>query len=108
MYLQLCSSSFHHKIVHSRCNLNICFSHLINAKYEIRKGFDSANYRKVLLDSINWTKLFDQTDINAQGSVPTETRLIVFLHYVPIKYITVIDDKDPVWMNENIKSKIKR
>ena len=49
----------------------------------------------------NWVKLFDQTDINALGSVPTETRLNVFWHYVPIKYITVNNDKDPVWMNEN-------
>ena len=30
----------------------------------------------------------------------------VFRNYVPNKYVT-IDDKDPVWMNENIKSKIK-
>ena len=30
----------------------------------------------------------------------------VFRNYVPNKYIT-IDDKDPVWMNEIIKSKIK-
>ena len=32
--------------------------------------------------------------------------LNVFINYVPNKYIT-IDDKDPVWMNETIKSKIK-
>ena len=30
----------------------------------------------------------------------------VFRNFVPNKYITC-DDKDPVWMNENIKSKIK-
>ena len=30
----------------------------------------------------------------------------VFRNYVPNKYITV-GDKDPVWMDENIKSKIK-
>ena len=35
-----------------------------------------------------------------------ETILNVFQNYVPNKYIT-IDDKDPVWMNEIIKSKIK-
>ena len=35
-----------------------------------------------------------------------ETILNVFPNYVPNKYIT-IDDKDPVWMNEIIKSKIK-
>ena len=31
---------------------------------------------------------------------------IVFRNYVPNKYIT-IDDKDPVWMNETVKLKIK-
>ena len=30
----------------------------------------------------------------------------MFRNYVPNKYIT-IDDKDPVWMNKNIKTKIK-
>ena len=35
-----------------------------------------------------------------------ETILNIFRNYVPNKYITN-DDKDPVWMNEIIKSKIK-
>ena len=35
-----------------------------------------------------------------------EAILNVIRNYVPNKYIT-IDDKDPVWMNEIIKSKIK-
>ena len=35
-----------------------------------------------------------------------ETMLNVFRNYVPNKHIT-IDDKDPVWMSETIKSKIK-
>ena len=34
------------------------------------------------------------------------TILNVFRNYVPSKYTTV-DEKDLVWMNENIKSKIK-
>ena len=34
------------------------------------------------------------------------TILNVFRNYVPNKYIT-IDDKDPVWMSDTIKSKIK-
>ena len=38
--------------------------------------------------------------------VLNETILNVFRNYVPNKYTTV-DDKDPVWMNETIKSKIK-
>ena len=35
-----------------------------------------------------------------------ETILSVFRNYVPSKYIT-IDDKDPVWMNQTIKSKME-
>ena len=31
---------------------------------------------------------------------------LTFQKYVPNKYITV-DDTDPVWMNETIKSKMK-
>ena len=30
----------------------------------------------------------------------------IFHNYIPDKYI-IIDDKDPAWMNEIIKSKIK-
>ena len=39
--------------------------------------------------------------LTGRGSI-----LNVFRNYVPNKYITA-DDKDPVWMNEIIKSKMK-
>ena len=55
---------------------------------------------------VNWERLFDQLEINAQVAAFIETTLNVFQNYVPNKYITV-DNKDPVWMNENIKTKIK-
>ena len=35
-----------------------------------------------------------------------ETILNTFRNFVPNKYMT-IDDKDPVWMNETIRSKMK-
>ena len=54
----------------------------------------------------NWERLFDQLEINAQVAAFIETILNVFQNYVPNKYIT-IDNKDPVWMNKNIKTKIK-
>ena len=53
-----------------------------------------------------WKRLFDQKVINAQVAAFNETILNVFRNYVPNKYIT-IDDKNSVWMNENIKTKIK-
>ena len=55
---------------------------------------------------MNWERLFDQKDINAQVVALNKTILNIFRNYVPNKYIA-IDDKDPVWMNETIKSKIK-
>ena len=55
---------------------------------------------------INWEKLFSHKNINAQVTVFDETILNIFRNYVPNKYITC-DDKDLVWMNEKIKSKIK-
>ena len=58
------------------------------------------------LDSVNWERLFHGKNINAQVLALNETILNIFQNYVPNKYIT-IDDKDPVWMNEIIKSKIK-
>ena len=43
--------------------------------------------------------------MNVQVVAFNKTLLNVFRNYVPKKYITV-DDKDHVWMNETIKSKI--
>ena len=55
---------------------------------------------------VNWERLFDKKDLNAQVIALNETILNVFRNYVPNKYITV-DDKDPGWMNKIIKSKMK-
>ena len=57
-------------------------------------------------DLVNWERLLDQKDNNTQLAAFKETILNVFRNYVPNKYITA-DDKDPVWINETIKSKIE-
>ena len=95
----------HHQIVHSSFNLSISYPPPYQRLVWDYKKADSKNIRKAL-DSVNWERLFDQLDINAQVAAFNETILNVFRNYVPNKYIT-IDDKDPVWMNENIKTKIK-
>ena len=71
---------------------------------ELQKA-DSKDIQKAL-DSVNWERLFDRKDINAQVTAFNENILNIFLNYIPNKYIT-IDDKDPVWVNETIKSTIK-
>ena len=55
---------------------------------------------------VNWERLFNKKDFDAQVAVFTETILNAFRNYMSNKYIT-IDDKDPMWMNETIKIKIK-
>ena len=66
------------------------------------KKADTSNIRKAL-DLIN---LFSHKNINAQETVFNETILNIISNYIPNKHITC-DDKDPVWMNEKIKSKMK-
>ena len=95
----------HHHIIHSSFNLNSSYPPTIQRLIWDYKKADSKNIPKAL-DSVNWERLFDQKHINAQVAALNETILNVFRNYVPNKYIT-IDDKDPVWMNETIKSKIK-
>ena len=51
-------------------------------------------------------RLFSNKDINTQVSILNEAILNIFSDSVPSKYIT-IDDKDPIWMNETVKLKIK-
>ena len=84
----------HHQTVHSSFNLNISYPPQYQRLVWDYKKADSKNIRKSLY-SVNWERLFDQKDINAQVTAFNETILNVFRNYVPNKYIT-IDDKDPV------------
>ena len=95
----------HHHIVHSRFNLNIYYPPPYQRLIWDYKKADSTKIRKAL-DTVNWERLFDKKDINALVIALNEAILNVFQNYVPEKYIT-IEDEDPVWMNEIIKSKMK-
>ena len=95
----------HHQITRSNFNLNIYYPPPYQRLIWGYKKADANIIRKAL-DSVNWERLFDGKNINAQVISLNETILNIFQNYVPNKYIT-IDDKDPVWMNEIIKSKIK-
>ena len=95
----------HHHIFYSRFNLNIYYPPPYQRFIWDYKKTDSTKITKAL-DTVNWERLFDKKDLNAQVIALNETILNVFRNYVPNKYITV-DDKDPVWMNEIIKSKMK-
>ena len=91
----------HHHIVHSRFNPNIYYLPPYQRLIWDYKKADLTKIRKSL-DTVNWERLFDKKDLNAQVITLNENILNVFRNYVPNKYIT-----DPVWMNEIIKSKMK-
>ena len=67
----------HHQTVHTKLNLNISYlppyQHLI---WDYKKA-DSEKIRKAL-DSVNWERLFNKKDIDAQAAVFNETTLNVF------------------------------
>ena len=61
---------------------------------------------KNALQLVNWDRLLDNKNVNSQGLLLNVIVLNIFRNFVSNKYITC-DDKDSIWMNENIKSKIK-
>ena len=95
----------HHKSVHTSFNLDIYYPPPYQRLIWDYKKTYSTNIRKVL-DSVYWERFFDKKDLNSQVVTLIEIILNVFRNYVPNKYIT-IDDKDPVWINEIIKSKME-
>ena len=95
----------HHQILCSIFNLNIYYPPTYKRLVWDYKKANSTTIRKAL-DLVNWQSLFNGKDSNVQVTSFNDTILNVFKIYVPNKYIT-IDDRDPVWMNDTIKPKIK-
>ena len=82
----------HHQTIHSSFNLNISYLRPYQRLLWDYREADSKNIQKTI-DSVNWERLFDEKDINAQVVALNETILNIFRNYVPNKYIS-IDDKD--------------
>ena len=53
---------------------------------------------------MNWDRLIDNEFVDSQVLILNEILLNILRNFVLNKYF-IFDDKDPVWMNENIKSK---
>ena len=69
------------------------------------KKVDVSNIQKAL-QLVNWDKLLDSKKVDSQVFLLNDIILNIFRNFVPNEYVTC-DDKDPMWMNETIKSKIK-
>ena len=94
----------HHKIIHRKIDLKIIHSpphtRLVwdfkRANISIRKAIKIADWRFMFLNK----------NVHKQVSIFNNTLMNIFTNCIPNTYIT-IDDRDPPWMNETIKNKIK-
>ena len=55
---------------------------------------------------IDWNKLFSNANIEKQVNILNDTLFNIFSNFVRSKVIT-INDRDPPWINEEIKCEIK-
>ena len=61
---------------------------------------------KKSLNSVDWDFVFSNKNVHQQAQHLNKVLMNVFTNYIPNKFIT-IDDKDPPWMNDEIRNKIK-
>ena len=61
---------------------------------------------KKSLNSVDWDFVFSNKNVHQQAQYLNKVLMNVFTNYIPNKLIT-IDDKDPPWMNDEIRNKIK-
>ena len=95
----------HHQIIHCKINLQVEYPpphqrHVWNYAKTNKDAILSA------LQNVDWHRLFAKKTVHQQVNLLNDIILNVFTNFVPNKVITC-DDRDPVWINDNIKNKIK-
>ena len=63
------------------------------------------DYKKA--NVVDWDFVFSNKNVHQQAEYLNNVLMNVFTNFIPNKLIT-IDDKDPPWMNDVIKNKIKK
>ena len=86
----------HHQITYCKLNLKI------NCDYKKVNNV----CMKEALRTVNWDALFHFKNVHEQVNVFNDVVINIFSNFVPNKIIET-DDRDPFWMNDFIKNKIK-
>ena len=58
------------------------------------------------IELANWETLLHNKTIHKHVSIFNEILINIFSNFIPNKYITS-DDRDPPWMNDFVKTKIR-
>ena len=95
----------HHQIIHCKINLQVEYPppyqrHVWN--------YAKANKDAILsaLQNVDWHRLCAKKTVHQQVNLLNDIILNIFTNFVPNTVITC-DNRDPPWINDNIKNKIK-
>ena len=97
--------SCHHQITYAKFNLQIIYP----APYQrLVWDYENANASSIqrALNMIDWNKLLSNANAENQVNILNDTLFNIFSSFGRSKVIT-INDRDPTWINEEIKCKIK-
>ena len=99
-----------HPSLHPNCHHQIVF-----AKFDLRPSpyeREIWHYQKVNIDlikrainSFDWEKAFSNIDIDNMASIFNQTIINILCNFIPHETV-LFDDRDPLWMNKEIKKLI--
>ena len=90
----------HHQVIYAKINLNVFSCTLwtwnIQIIYQIQRA----------IEQFSWEKSFRNLNVNEIASLFNRTIKNVLLNHIPQETI-ICDDRDPPWINNNIKQLIQ-
>ena len=95
----------HHQITYCKLNLTI----VDPPPYEcLVWDFKRANVNAITtaINQAGWKFLFSCENIHQQGNIFSKTIINIFSNFIPNKLVN-FDNKDPPWITEKLKEKIK-
>ena len=95
----------HHRITYAKFNLQIIYPPPYQRLVWDYKNANASSIQKAL-NMIDWNKLFSNANVEKQVNILNDTLFNIFSNFVRSKVIT-INDRDPPWIDEEIKCKIK-
>ena len=98
-------SNCHHQIIYGKFNLKIFYPppyerHIWHYKHANTDMISKA------IQGFDWDKAFLDKSTEEKASILTKTILNIMSNFIPNEIVT-IDDRDPPWINNKIKSLIK-
>ena len=96
-----------HPSLHSNCHHQItCCKINLNTEYQPPYEHLVWECIKKSIESVNWEVMFNNKQFHKQVSIFNEVLRNIFSNFTPNKLVT-FDDRDPPWLNDFVKSKIK-